>query len=693
MPVLIAISPKLAVQEYELNGPLSIGRHESNAIQLSEERASRMHCRIVLERGQGVIEDLDSANGTFVNGLRVNRQALKHNDRISIGRTTLIYCEDDSSEKLDDTQVLMESISSQVDAVIVDMALKEVRARARARRPRRQDHHHGTAVLLCFLGVCAGGYFYWHSQQGATAGLSRSDLERRAAKPRVSITINPEAFTRDAERPTPVEPRTSVSGRPVVSLEDQFKKAMSTKERAIASGNLLGAKGALQSFLAAVPQDQMDGDFAKRARSELDDTTKIANSAFELALGQARSALDAKRFQAVFQRCTNLISNDPAGPYGAKAREILEQIDERTASVAAAAKAKALDAIGRGQLDEARAALENVLGDLAGTRWSGEVSTLHLQALVAGGLLDEVEAARAKKAAAGENVQIVFAQKKIEGTLTRVKGLMASVQIGNAADTARSGVIDLAMNLKAIEPKDFIATLDTLELSNRQAELGCLWQLLGRKEAARAASGAALKNPGRTPSAVVMAGLLADSKNLHFYDFSDWRQQTHWEAASGSWLTQDGKYVLESADGGETFLKPESIGGLFPLDKARLGFELELTQRGEGWFLTCEFGDEKQAVTISFESAAAGGAGGTIEATLQDKSGAKSSAAKVPELKAGDALRIDLAIDGDIATLRFNGAPAATLTIKGLSQQKGKLTIQAHQCACTLDNVVLRTQE
>ncbi|HLX63272.1 MAG TPA: FHA domain-containing protein [Planctomycetota bacterium] len=687
MPVLIAISPKLAVKEYEVNGPLSIGRHESNAIQLSEERASRQHCRIVLERGQGVIEDLDSANGTFVNGLRVNRQALKHNDRITIGKTTLIYCEDDSSEKLDETQVLMEGISSQVEAIIVDRALKEVRAKARARRPRRQDHHHGSAVLLCFLAVCAGGYFYWRTQQQ----VQNTGNATAAAKTRTSVTTDRAAsslVTTPSNDSATEPPKGGTANKLVISVEDQFKKALATKERAMASGNLLGAKSALQSFLSALPADQAESDFAKRARSTLEDTTKISNAAFELALNQARSALEAKRFQAVFQRCTNLISNDPAGPYGAKARDILEQIDERTATVAEGAKAKALDAIGRGQLDEARTVLEGVLGELSGTRWSGDVSTLHLQTLVAGGLLDEIEAARAKKAAAGEDVRIVFAQKKIEGTLARVKGLMASVQIGAGAGSTQGGVIDLSVNLKAIEPKDFIATLDTLELSNRHAELGCLWQLLGRKDAAKAASEAALKNPGKTPPAVVMAGLLSDSKNLHFYDFSDWRQQTHWEAVSGSWLTQDGKYVLESADGGETFLKPESIGGLFPLDKARLGFDLELSQLGEGWFLTCEFGGDQQSAIVSFEA----GADGKTEVSLQDKTGAKSAGAKVPASKDG-AMHVDLAIDGENATLRLNGVAACTLASTGLSQQKGKLAIQAHQCACAIDNVVLRTQE
>src|SRR5204862_149136 len=133
MAVLIVISPKLAVREYELDRTVSIGRHESNDVQVSEERASRMHCRVRIERGAAIVEDLESANGTYVNGVKTPTQVLKHNDRITIGATTLIYCEDDE-EKLNDTKVLLESISSEVDVKAVDEALKARAQKVRARR-------------------------------------------------------------------------------------------------------------------------------------------------------------------------------------------------------------------------------------------------------------------------------------------------------------------------------------------------------------------------------------------------------------------------------------------------------------------------------------------------------------------------------------------------------------------------------
>jgi pSer/pThr/pTyr-binding forkhead associated (FHA) protein len=70
----------------------SIGRSRDNKIYLADKRASRHHARIDLQQGTFVLIDLDSANGTFVNGQRVQRQALRSGDEIRIGDTRLRFC-------------------------------------------------------------------------------------------------------------------------------------------------------------------------------------------------------------------------------------------------------------------------------------------------------------------------------------------------------------------------------------------------------------------------------------------------------------------------------------------------------------------------------------------------------------------------------------------------------------------------
>ena len=69
----------------------SIGRSRDNKIHLADERASRHHARIDLQQGIFVITDLDSANGTFVNGQRIQRHALRSGDEIRIGDTRLSF--------------------------------------------------------------------------------------------------------------------------------------------------------------------------------------------------------------------------------------------------------------------------------------------------------------------------------------------------------------------------------------------------------------------------------------------------------------------------------------------------------------------------------------------------------------------------------------------------------------------------
>ena len=51
---------------------------------------SRVHCRLTADKsGQLVVEDLDSTNGTQVNGQRVPRAVVKAGDRIGVGSITI----------------------------------------------------------------------------------------------------------------------------------------------------------------------------------------------------------------------------------------------------------------------------------------------------------------------------------------------------------------------------------------------------------------------------------------------------------------------------------------------------------------------------------------------------------------------------------------------------------------------------
>lgn len=68
-----------------------IGRDSSNAAYVDDRQVSRHHARIALVDGNFWIEDLNSTNGTRVNGTTVTRQKLANNDQISVGDTTMTF--------------------------------------------------------------------------------------------------------------------------------------------------------------------------------------------------------------------------------------------------------------------------------------------------------------------------------------------------------------------------------------------------------------------------------------------------------------------------------------------------------------------------------------------------------------------------------------------------------------------------
>jgi hypothetical protein len=75
----------------EVPTPFTIGREEGNAIQLNDERVSRYHLKIQEDQNKIVLADLESTNGTKVNGESVQLWILRPGDVISVGRSVMVY--------------------------------------------------------------------------------------------------------------------------------------------------------------------------------------------------------------------------------------------------------------------------------------------------------------------------------------------------------------------------------------------------------------------------------------------------------------------------------------------------------------------------------------------------------------------------------------------------------------------------
>ncbi len=97
MPKLIVKTGNRAGMEYEVRDGIIIGRRPEVPIHIEDVKSSREHAKIVSHGDGFVLFDLESTNGTFVNGSRTGRARLIHGDIIRIGRTELVFHDPSSS--------------------------------------------------------------------------------------------------------------------------------------------------------------------------------------------------------------------------------------------------------------------------------------------------------------------------------------------------------------------------------------------------------------------------------------------------------------------------------------------------------------------------------------------------------------------------------------------------------------------
>lgn len=67
-----------------------IGRAADASVRLKDDGVSRRHAKILHSEGQVIVEDMKSANGTLLNGQRVDRAQLQDGDKIQVGSTTIL---------------------------------------------------------------------------------------------------------------------------------------------------------------------------------------------------------------------------------------------------------------------------------------------------------------------------------------------------------------------------------------------------------------------------------------------------------------------------------------------------------------------------------------------------------------------------------------------------------------------------
>jgi pSer/pThr/pTyr-binding forkhead associated (FHA) protein len=84
---------------------ITIGRHPSNNLIITDPRVSRWHAQLRFEEGEFVIYDMDAKFGVSVNNEQVKRGVLRSGDTISLANTPLLFIDrsDNMIRKIHDT--------------------------------------------------------------------------------------------------------------------------------------------------------------------------------------------------------------------------------------------------------------------------------------------------------------------------------------------------------------------------------------------------------------------------------------------------------------------------------------------------------------------------------------------------------------------------------------------------------------
>ena len=76
-------------QSVDVSDGMSLGRAESNSLTISDQTVSGSHAKIDFKSGVYVLVDLNSTNGTFVNGQKISETTIKIGDRIQFGKVNI----------------------------------------------------------------------------------------------------------------------------------------------------------------------------------------------------------------------------------------------------------------------------------------------------------------------------------------------------------------------------------------------------------------------------------------------------------------------------------------------------------------------------------------------------------------------------------------------------------------------------
>ena len=83
----VARGTRIQLQEF----PISVGRDAHNDVVIDDSEISRRHFRLKQRGRLYIIEDLDSRNGTYLNGDKIKNSIIKNGNKILVGSTEISF--------------------------------------------------------------------------------------------------------------------------------------------------------------------------------------------------------------------------------------------------------------------------------------------------------------------------------------------------------------------------------------------------------------------------------------------------------------------------------------------------------------------------------------------------------------------------------------------------------------------------
>jgi pSer/pThr/pTyr-binding forkhead associated (FHA) protein len=116
MAKLVVLSVGMTGRTQELKvEKTTIGRVEDNTFQIAEPSVSSHHCEVVLKGNEVLVRDLNSTNGTFINGEKVTEKVIKPGQILRLGQIELRLETDTSAatakKPIDQTMVMQRGVS------------------------------------------------------------------------------------------------------------------------------------------------------------------------------------------------------------------------------------------------------------------------------------------------------------------------------------------------------------------------------------------------------------------------------------------------------------------------------------------------------------------------------------------------------------------------------------------------------